>query len=402
MSLAWQSFRQYYSRLGEIPLSELPNREFGFLFFDRPGMVRHEQFPTFNSLKYFLRSNVPLHVYHSSALYRDPTAEMRDKGLISADLIFDIDADHLETPCNKMHDVWLCLKCKRVGNGKAPEKCPQCGNEKISSQTWICEQCLETAKEHTIRLINILQEDFGISKKDVLIFFSGHRGYHVHVISEEARLLGGDERRELVDYVSATGMSLQYRGFQEVKENAAMQNLSPPFGWNLRVLQGVKKTIETSRVENLVAIGLRRKVAETLFSNKQRLKEAIRPDRPWPFLKGVGAESWKKIVAHIISQQASIVDSVVTVDLHRLIRMPQSLHGKTGLKASPVENLDSFEPLTDAVAFKDGTEKVHVINSQPIKFLGSQYAAMINTDVVLPTGLALLLILKGNAVEVKK
>jgi DNA primase small subunit len=402
MSLAWQSFRQYYLRLGEVPLSELPNREFGFIFFDRPGMVRHKQFSTVNSLKYFLRSNVPLHVYHSSALYHNPTAEMRDKGLISTDLIFDIDADHLETPCNKMHDVWLCLKCKRVGNGKAPEKCPQCGSEKISSQTWICEQCLETAKEHTIRLINILQEDFGISKKDISVFFSGHRGYHVHVTSDEARLLGSDERRELADYISATGMSLQYRGFQEVKKNAVMQNLSPPFGWNLRVLQGVKKTIETNSVENLVAIGLRRKAAETIFSNKQRLKEAVRPDRPWPFLKGVGAESWKKIVAHVISQQASIVDSVVTVDLHRLIRMPQSLHGKTGLKVSPVENIDSFEPLTDAVAFKEGTEKVHVINSQPIKFSGVQYAAMTNVDAVLPTGLALLLILKGNAVEVKK
>ncbi len=45
------------------------------------------------------------------------------------------------------------------------------------------------------------------------------------------------------------------------------------------------------------------------------------------------------------------IDEPVTSDIKRLIRLPLSLHGKTGLKVTPMdrEELTGFDPLRDAV-----------------------------------------------------
>ena len=45
------------------------------------------------------------------------------------------------------------------------------------------------------------------------------------------------------------------------------------------------------------------------------------------------------------------IDEPVTADIKRLIRLPGSLHGKSGLKVVPMErdDLDDFNPLMDAV-----------------------------------------------------
>ena len=45
----------------------------------------------------FLKKNVPSHVYHSAAYYEIPGAPtMAKKNWLGADLVFDLDADHLE------------------------------------------------------------------------------------------------------------------------------------------------------------------------------------------------------------------------------------------------------------------------------------------------------------------
>jgi DNA primase small subunit len=56
-----------------------------------------------------------------------------------------------------------------------------------------------------------------------------------------------------------------------------------------------------------------------------------------------------------VSFAAGETDEPVTCDVKRLIRLPGSLHGKTGLKVTPVslDTLDDFDPLSDAVVFSD-------------------------------------------------
>jgi DNA primase small subunit len=49
------------------------------------------------------------------------------------------------------------------------------------------------------------------------------------------------------------------------------------------------------------------------------------------------------------------VDEPVTADIKRLIRLPGSLHGGSGMKVIPLslEDIEDFKPLQDAVAFSD-------------------------------------------------
>src|SRR5437867_9597545 len=54
--------------------------------------------------------------------------------------------------------------------------------------TTLFRSCLQQAKEETLKLLEKLTTigpDVGIEPGNVKVFFSGHRGYHVHVISKD-------------------------------------------------------------------------------------------------------------------------------------------------------------------------------------------------------------------------
>lgn len=114
------NFLEYYEsafREGWIP-SSFENREFGALLFKEKTMVRHRGFKQGEELQAFLCELIPSDVYYSSSYYADPSAnEMNAKKWLGADLVFDIDADHISTPCGKVHDQWSCGNCGFSGRG---------------------------------------------------------------------------------------------------------------------------------------------------------------------------------------------------------------------------------------------------------------------------------------------
>lgn len=134
-------------------------------------MVRHKSFNNFDLFKTTLLSLAPSDVYYSTAYYERPNAEMANKGWLGSDLVFDVDADHIETPCKEGHDMWACPNCKETGRGKRPLKCPNCNHEKLEEKAWICDRCLFAAKEEMIKLRDFMIEDFGISPHDMRLFF---------------------------------------------------------------------------------------------------------------------------------------------------------------------------------------------------------------------------------------
>ena len=89
-------FREYY-KTSEIELPDrFGRREFAFVFFGGKGMVRHLSFDRKKNLKNFLIEKVPAHVYYSTAYYQTPNAStMQEKNWMGAELIFDLDSDHL-------------------------------------------------------------------------------------------------------------------------------------------------------------------------------------------------------------------------------------------------------------------------------------------------------------------
>ena len=93
------------------------------------------------------------------------------------------------------------------------------------------------------------------------------------------------------------------------------------------------------------------------------------------------------------------IDTVVTTDIHRLIRMNGTLHGKTGLKKVefPAKNLQDFDPFMGAVAFKKGKAKVLVFDAPEFKLSGETLGPYKNQTVELPTAAAVMLICKKRA-----
>lgn len=124
-------FVEYYANNIVHPPSSIEHREFGFLLFKERMMVRHREFENVDPLTSFLQATAPSDAYYSSAYYERPEAEMDEKGWLGADLIFDIDADHIPTPCGKIHDTWTCTNCGFNGKGPLPKSAQNVENRNL-------------------------------------------------------------------------------------------------------------------------------------------------------------------------------------------------------------------------------------------------------------------------------
>ena len=97
-----EKFREYYSSADIMLPPRFTAREWGFLNWGGGVMNRHVRFSTINEIKAYLEKTAPAHSYHSVAYYSDPGSKtMIEKKWQGADLIFDLDADHLP----EMEDV---------------------------------------------------------------------------------------------------------------------------------------------------------------------------------------------------------------------------------------------------------------------------------------------------------
>jgi len=144
------------------PLYDVPyfnNREFAII---KDGIMRrHLSFSDTKQLRCFLVENTPTHVYFSSAKYDYPhirDMQTKKQYFMGADLVFDIDYDHLKKPT------------------------------------------LREAEKQSKKLLEILEDQLGFKK--MLYVDSGSRGFHVHVHDECVQKLNSQERREIADYFS--------------------------------------------------------------------------------------------------------------------------------------------------------------------------------------------------------
>jgi DNA primase small subunit len=391
-----RKFAEHYKRnLNSIqPPSELGKREFAFVLFREKTMVRHRGFTNADNFRRFLLETEPSDVYYSSAYFERPEAEMDAKGWLGADLIFDIDADHIPTQCEKQHDMWTCKSCGTSGRGAKPEKCAKCGGQKFSELAWLCDTCLESAKKETIKLIDVLERDFGFSDKQLKLAFSGHRGYHVHVEDVAVRTLDSMARKEIVDYMAGIGVDL---GIYDL-EKGATPSLEGS-GWNARIAKGTYEFLLSATEEQLENAGLSRARAARIVEQRNAILETWKDKGPWRMLKGIGPDSWKKILQQGIAQQSVKIDTVVTTDVHRLIRLANTLHGETGLKKVEFAagEIERFDPLKSAVAFSEGTAQVEVGETPEFRLGDTVYGPFKNQRAELPVAAAMFLLCKGVA-----
>ncbi|TXT56912.1 MAG: DNA primase small subunit PriS [Candidatus Thorarchaeota archaeon] len=382
--------------------------------------VRHLGFRTRDALLHELVQSAPHSVYHSAALYETPVARfMHEKNWRGAELIFDIDADHLDSKCTERHDSWICndADCEESGMGPPPsDECPSCKGKSFSSRKWVCDDCLQDAKDNTLKLYDVfLSEDFGIDPEKIVLNYSGHRGYHVRVQDSKIFSLDSSARTEIVHYIEGTGFTTaSFRSTVEQDDyknplvvisekvplpTSAVEKLSVP-GWANRVSQAMVEFI--SDIDSYH--GSERWV-KVLKENKQEAIHGLKRTPPIlsPRVKGIGDKFWQEISIRAVQSYGASIDGPVTYDLKRVIRLIGSINGKTGFKVNRLnrEEIDSFNPFVDAIAFRGGTLKVHTLGGlvkiPAFKIDAEEYGPYGDEIVELPKPAALFLLCKGVA-----
>ena len=395
-----EQFRKYYVKCSKNikPPSLIGNREYGFFPFKKEKMIRHIEFQNEEQLTEFIINLVPSDIYYSAAYYKKPAEEkMAGKDWFGADLIFDIDCDHIEAPCKDEHRIWICSNCANLILQK-PSQCPNCNSQKFEEDPWICEKCLDAAKQEVLKLVLILEEDFGFSERELDIAFSGHRGYHLHIERESLQNIGSSERKEIVDYLTASGLNVNLYSSLGKEEKIFELNMEKS-GWAGRIAKTLY-ALSLKDTENLRLEGIDSRVIKRMDKKRGIIIEKLTSGISWDEMtKLIGEKGWQKLVEKTIGKASVHIDTVVTTDIHRLIRLPNTLHGKTAFKATSlsVNQLYDFNPLEDAIAFEEEAIQVNIKVAMPIKIGSQTYGPYKNETVKLPMAVALFFLCRGNA-----
>lgn len=398
-----QAFSQYYKQhIDGVALPpEFQSREYGFLSLGEKIMIRHKSIKAREDLANLIQTIAPSNIYYSAAYYANPTESMEKKGWLGADLVFDIDADHISyTTCRTGHDTWRCTGCERTGQGAAPAQCPDCGKTRFEEHAWFCDACLGAAKNEMIKLRSFLIDDFGMVPQELTIFFSGHRGYHLHARNANVRALGEAERKEIVDYVLGLGLDLNLSIYKRPRDIIVGPQLGDP-GWRGRSAKEFHRIITEENEKGLTDLGVSKRAARYIISERPWIRENWKTKIMWSqFEDGVRItpDVYAKIFAKAIESGfvRADIDTVVTADTHRLIRLPETLNGKTGLRAATVPDLNTFDPFTSALAF-EGEETIKTTKTPSFRIADKHYGPYNEEIVTLPTSAAMLLLCKGLA-----
>ncbi len=359
-------FSKHYREASLAMPERFSKREFGFMFYERHGMTRHVGFSSRAALKKYLVDNAPAHVYYSSAYYERPSAPtMQEKKWLGADLIFDLDADH----------------------ARGAEGLPY-------------EKMLERVKNEVIRLVDeFILGDFGFDAEDIRIVFSGGRGYHIHISEPSVTGLSSHERREIVDYITGTDLDMDWvfpAKAVEISKFGERVNIfrkrrmvkATDGGWLSRIRGGIDKLF--AELDNLEPIQRKRRLAQIIEEGGSRMGKKTLDNLYDELFKGEvgkrGADRMRDednfevfsddrhlnaflefMRMGMAVSVAGETDEPVTSDIKRLIRLPSSLHGKTGFEVVPLERdeLESFDPFRDAVPKAFGNEGVRIVCDEP-------------------------------------
>ncbi len=342
-------FQEYYQN-AEITLPpRFTSREWGFLNWKGGIMNRHVNFRSIKEVNDYLARVAPAHCYHSVAYYKDPSKNtMIDKEWQGADLIFDLDADHLP----EMEDV---------KKGKIP-----------------FSKLMDYIREQTYRLVvDVLLGDFGLSENDLLITFSGGRGYHVHVRTPDVLTLPSGARREIADYLTGKGLDLNkilidagytkeypIRGKGLERKNIPFSKLpkNNSKGW-----QGIISRFINYKLDELRNMEKEKRKTELKIMGIQKKGLNLKNDNEKAF-NNLPEFSKKIFVRFALKETAIHPDEPVTGDIHRLIRLPGSLHGGSGLKVTTMDSkqLENFDPMKDALAFGNNNVRIRSIVKHPV------------------------------------
>jgi len=386
--------KDYYAT-ANLSLDNIPRREIAFLTWDNR-MLRHQGHTDEESILNFAVRQTPKAIYASLSQYLDPTHRV-PKG-----------TDRKGIDCQE------CGEPYKSDNSTAP--CPQCGteNEKADinskdrramtlafdidygdipgSKEKSPKENLGAAARSTSNLITLLTTDLGFDESDLLITFSGKKGFHVrantdgHPLFDSKTQVDESIRKALLNYVS--GYDFNPTDFIFVRAHSQSANTwhlkGYESGWGQRFNESIqyilsaannKETFE--QVLNLYAPWYTDKarygIKKALPSPKvmEGFRQACLKHRT-AILKGGNLRAMKDSEAKRLFtfsltrarlRYAAFVDKVVTADKARVLRIPGSIHGASGMVCCEVPDPEHLNDMGWVLSLQGellGTEEVEV------------------------------------------
>ncbi|MBM3282279.1 MAG: hypothetical protein FJY86_02985 [Candidatus Diapherotrites archaeon] len=393
-------FQKHYSihNLGlPYPASQ---REFGYGI---EGKIdkRHVSVRDENEFNAFLRNTVPLYVSASVSEFMNPGIQpMEKKGLVGSDLIYEFDADDIDTSCKRVHDSWSCKSCGANGKGRV-KKCTTCGKGTALDE-WVCSECVSATKKQTFSLLSVLQNDFGFDEKSLFINFSGSKGYHVHVRSKNIFSLPKSARVELMDYLSMFEFDPALSGFSFDGKAYRCPKYARTSGHAKRLLDELLRLVESGTEDEWVIIsGSSPRSIRSYLSDRVQWYKEIQSGY-LPALPGKKTEAfWNNVLSHLVSVLRLPIDRQTSGDIYKLIRVPNTLHGSTGFRSDVISfsALSTYDPFVDAVAFSTLNERKLLVHHAPKLTIGGHTLEPVNepTEMTLPCPLSVYLVGWGAA-----
>jgi DNA primase small subunit len=308
--------------------------------------------------------NIPSDVYCSNACYTFPNLPMNEKDWKEADLIFDIDAKDLNLSCRRNHTVSICNECNEVSKNSI--RCSKCNSTKLENKSLPCKNCIDASKIEVSKLSEILIDDLAVTKENIQIYFSGNEGFHVYVHNSQFQEIGSRERSELTDYILLRGAIPETFGMRKLKQ-------------------------DRTAFPNFDEKGWRGRFARHVFGSKSKRSKIISK------LLANGYSSFQKTLDNLSENIGVKIDPNVTMDIHRIFRLPGSINSKSGLTKILCKDISKFDPFIDASFFNN--DLVEVIANCPIEFKlkNKKFGPYNNEKVSIPTFAAVYMICKKLA-----
>lgn len=396
MSSGWARFAhrfgQYYQHASLWSPPRVKTREWMFIPFGGAPPLRHKSFSNVGQVQSFLAQRAMHSCFYSTAYWRRPfELKMADKLWQGADLIFDLDGDHLPGVTDRDFPGML---------------------EVIQEQAWSLWN-------------DYLEPEFGFSEDHLQVTFSGHRGFHLHYRDPKLFHLDSEARRELVSHIRGEGVDVQ-GGLARFHDMSAR-------GWTQRIRQGMDAMIDTlrsiqrgddgsgaelTRLESALQSLQDREghTSQRSASAIKRLAELLMHDGRVQRLKEGKFEllgNYQALFLNLLKADASVVlgsagetDEVVTIDVRRQIRWPTSLHGKSGMRVSEfsLDRLDpdasnAYNPLYEAfvLGMDDSIEIEWVVDEAVAQFGEQRIESSVGERFSIHESGATFLVLKGWA-----
>ncbi|MHA2252162.1 MAG: DNA primase catalytic subunit PriS [Candidatus Kariarchaeaceae archaeon] len=295
-----------------IEQSNFTTREFGFERLDS-GFTRNKSFLEPEHLVEYL-STFPVAGAYIGSLYKDrllpadryhEAITIHNSEWLGRELIFDLDLDEYDP----------VRTCDCVGKS-------------------VCEICWGLMQEAAIVMDETLRVDFGFT--NLVWIYTGGRGYHCWVLDTKCFTLNQDQRSSIIGYMQLVH---DPKGLQKIDTIGDQAQLLKSRIYKLLARKFILNTKPSILLKEAGFTKNSLQKAQDTLKNSEVLRDIV---------GSIPRNKEDIFLQSLIKHHYPRIDHKVTIDVRRLIRMPGSIHIRSGNICEIIEDPFSFNPKKDA------------------------------------------------------